>query len=826
MALSSVTTTFNLHDLFGDDFDPRRTKAWATTNVDSIHDTSTGETRVGGAYVTIAADGTGSFTHWAPGADGNPISWQTTYHFDAPDRTQPKGRRTESYGPFTVTTSGLLTALVEEQEVPPTYLSTVTTALDTYVTAAELAETNAEAAQAAAEAARDGAVAIAGPVDATVEALVKNTGGVGPLTSAALAAEFAPVAKNLRHPLTGMYHVEGFGAVGDWNGTTGTNDAAAIQSAIDAAFAAGGGVVYISKAHLVGGAVGLTLRAGVSLTGPVSARPRYVTSSHPAQLVSTTAGAIVVDTETVAGNTRISGMGVSNIYVHGTGVASIGIRFHKTWWSTIRAVTAKDFVDQGILLQQGVRGDGTPYNVAATVQDVLTVNCVINTVGRSALIGSVEIQGSDHHVDWIEAATPLISSVSDSNLYCCGILIGAWTSFFTNLVGEFADVGIRVTGNYSVFSNCRADTNPGHGWWISGIQNTFSACSQLTNSQAGAGVYSGFKVTGASNAFSGCIGKGTMVKYHIEDLATGPLASDRNTYDPSCTGAYTTAMHYSAPYLGSGRRMAPHDLHPAAGTTSIDVTGAEYVVLDNYTAATSITALTGGTPGQEVTILASPSTVPITLVHATTFRQRTGANQIIFGGEQVTFKLMGGNWYEMAAGARLRAANMTTVDVAFDLMTEILLCANSGSRTTTLPDAAQMRGRRRIVKSTTGTAAVTVASAGGTVTPTTVYPGGCVEYVSNGTNWYPVAVYAPTLTGTATLDFASIAAGAIGELTITVTGAVVGDTVTLGPPAAIEAGLNWSGFVSAADTVKIRLHNVTASAIDPVSASWKAAIVR
>jgi len=82
------------------------------------------------------------------------------------------------------------------------------------------------------------------------------------------------------------------------------------------------------------------------------------------------------------------------------------------------------------------------------------------------------------------------------------------------------------------------------------------------------------------------------------------------------------------------------------------------------------------------------------------------------------------------------------------------------------------------------------------------------------------------LSATATLDFASIAAGAIGELTITVTGAAVGDTVALGPPAAIEAGLVWSGFVSAADTVKIRIHNVTAAAIDPASATWKATIIR
>ena len=64
--------------------------------------------------------------------------------------------------------------------------------------AAIAAETGAQTARTAAEAARDGAVAIAGPVDGTVAGLVNNTGGIGPLTSAALSAtidaEATPIA--------------------------------------------------------------------------------------------------------------------------------------------------------------------------------------------------------------------------------------------------------------------------------------------------------------------------------------------------------------------------------------------------------------------------------------------------------------------------------------------------------------------------------------------------------------------------------------------------------------------------------------------------------
>lgn len=81
---------------------------------------------------------------------------------------------------------------------------------------------------------------------------------------------------------------------------------------------------------------------------------------------------------------------------------------------------------------------------------------------------------------------------------------------------------------------------------------------------------------------------------------------------------------------------------------------------------------------------------------------------------------------------------------------------------------------------------------------------------------------------TATLDFPSINAGAVAVLTVTIRGATPGPAslVLLGPPSTIEAGLMWSGFVSANDTVSIRLFNGTAGAINPASASWRVAVFK
>jgi hypothetical protein len=74
----------------------------------------------------------------------------------------------------------------------------------------------------------------------------------------------------------------------------------------------------------------------------------------------------------------------------------------------------------------------------------------------------------------------------------------------------------------------------------------------------------------------------------------------------------------------------------------------------------------------------------------------------------------------------------------------------------------------------------------------------------------------------ATLDFPSIAAQSAEELTITATGAATGDNCYANPHTTLEAGLVWSAWVSATDTIRIRVANITSGAIDPASRQWRA----
>lgn len=82
------------------------------------------------------------------------------------------------------------------------------------------------------------------------------------------------------------------------------------------------------------------------------------------------------------------------------------------------------------------------------------------------------------------------------------------------------------------------------------------------------------------------------------------------------------------------------------------------------------------------------------------------------------------------------------------------------------------------------------------------------------------------LANSASLNFAEIAAAASADLTITVTGAAVGDEVALGLPAAPTAGIIYQAFVSAANTVTVRATNITASPVNPAAQTFSVAVFK
>ena len=193
--MATAAISYDVSDFAGVDFDPARTKVYATNNAEDgvIHDVLGNKQYIGSGNGvasdnpkrSVGADGTGTITVPIPGAGFIPASWQTTIHFDGPDRNDPRrGRKTVSFGPYTITASGTLGSLIEEQAIPATYINQVTAQLDAKVTEAEAA-----ADAAATSAAQAQSVADIDTPDALVATLVPSSSGSA--TSAALLATFA-----------------------------------------------------------------------------------------------------------------------------------------------------------------------------------------------------------------------------------------------------------------------------------------------------------------------------------------------------------------------------------------------------------------------------------------------------------------------------------------------------------------------------------------------------------------------------------------------------------------------------------------------------------
>lgn len=81
----------------------------------------------------------------------------------------------------------------------------------------------------------------------------------------------------------------------------------------------------------------------------------------------------------------------------------------------------------------------------------------------------------------------------------------------------------------------------------------------------------------------------------------------------------------------------------------------------------------------------------------------------------------------------------------------------------------------------------------------------------------------PTLTGSAVYDAASLADGAGATTTVTVTGAALGDYALVSFGVDLQ-GMTVTAYVSAADTVSVRIQNESGGAVDLASTTIRALV--
>jgi hypothetical protein len=165
---------------------------------------------------------------------------------------------------------------------------------------------------------------------------------------------------------------------------------------------------------------------------------------------------------------------------------------------------------------------------------------------------------------------------------------------------------------------------------------------------------------------------------------------------------------------------------------------------------------------------------------------------------------------------------------AFRLVTKgnVTAVFDSSQRVAINLSAATARLHISAGTSTAGTAPLKFTSG----TNLTTAEAGAMEF--NGTNLF----FSPSttrhtvnhgLTGSATLNFPSTNAQSSADDTIAVTGAAVGDVVSLGVPnAAVNANTSYSAWVSAAGTVTVRFNNYSSGTVDPASALFKVFVTK
>ena len=96
-----------------------------------------------------------------------------------------------------------------------------------------------------------------------------------------------------------------------------------------------------------------------------------------------------------------------------------------------------------------------------------------------------------------------------------------------------------------------------------------------------------------------------------------------------------------------------------------------------------------------------------------------------------------------------------------------------------------------------------------------------MDYGGGTFNQYPLDATTLWLGGSATLDFPSVTAGGVQDLTVSVPGLLnQAHEIILGTPAP-TAGIVYSAWVSAVDTVTVRATNITAGALNPASGTFK-----
>lgn len=425
------------------------------------------------------------------------------------------------------------------------------------------------------------------------------------------------------------YNVLWFGAV---NGAA-ADDSTKIQAAIDYVYALGGGVVRFPCGVYKGNVI---LKTGVFLLGADNALNGSPTN-NTVKFIAAATGAVI---DTPAGAQYNCGVAGMTIYGLGAGTAAIGIKLRNVTRGIFRYLTFDNFADQGLLCLAGV---------ANQFYWCIAQNCLLNRT-RAGDDGVFNVSGTDHLFTDCEL-TASVTTNKTAGGQCHGWYIGGSNHFLVNCIGEISDSGFCIASGYSRFTNCRADLNMMHGFYILG-EGYFNNCLALSNSQDTTNTYSGFYVaanTAQGNHFVNCRANrlsGGSHKYGFEDYAIYDALGSRSSYVSCHSDNHVTAAYLTSTTLfeGSSITLANANTRTAA-TGSITVAVEQFTgVIFNQVSAATVTNFTGGVQNQSLYLYGNAN---VTIQNNATIKTSTGADKVLAANKIYHYKLFGTVWIEV-----------------------------------------------------------------------------------------------------------------------------------------------------------------------------------
>jgi hypothetical protein len=458
----------------------------------------------------------------------------------------------------------------------------------------------------------------------------RTTIGLGAAAVPLMAAQAQTAAEPSRRG-SSIFDVRQFGARGDGA----SDDSRAIQTAIDRASAAGGGVVEFPPGEYR--CIGLVLKPNVDLNG---LQKRSI-------LQARSIGTILTVPQDMQGAT-VHGLSFRGVTERSP---SVGLRLHGIG----NFVTRCDFIgfaDEAIVIAEG----GLVHHLEYVFAD----NCL--RVPRKQVSGVLTVGAHDCTLFNVEIAGGLgtrLGQILEPNNYNWCIYVTGSNTFMTDCVAEVGQGGIRFapSSQQNRIENTRSDLNARQGWYIEGTRSQFSNCIALNCGLEGmdGGVTPGwpgwYLAAGVQNTFTNCRNhletyKG-KVTFGFQEFGDEPGKQGNRAinnligctsfghaiapFDTKSAGpAGGNNMHYAAEWLDSGAEVEVYNL----------------AILElRYSAPARITNFKG-TLGQRLVIVGA-SDAKVTIEHGRHIKTRSGLPLTVQRDTASEFVNVRDVWYQL-----------------------------------------------------------------------------------------------------------------------------------------------------------------------------------